>query len=184
MGGWDNPSVNPKLRSTRVDGIPRRGLDPKRVWDAAQKIADASGCEFVYKAVNGSSWVFLGLSTLKKLSKEEQTQYNDSTGWLQLVTMLLARLRKVILMRNAPPAAIAKAFHDAGRLFVQQARSAYRNNGIAVRMMLLGANLLAEISNELKQWAVDRTKAHDKAHVKSILERLLKYEQAAIMSNK
>lgn len=54
-----------------------------------------------------------------------QKKFTLSSGWLELIETILARLRKVIMMKQAPPIAIAKAFNDAGLLFLQQKKTSF-----------------------------------------------------------
>jgi len=184
VGGWENPSVKDNVAACEVKDIQRTDVEQKDVDDIAYKIAEASHVDHIYRAKNKTNWVFLGLRSLKLLDAKDRVQYNATTGWLELVVAILARLRKVIMMKQAPVMAIAKAYHDAGLLFAQQSKGTFSSNANAVKMLKLGSELLSKIANELKTWMIERSRAHNQEHVRSILQRLLQYEQATIMSGR
>eukprot|EP00466_Bigelowiella_natans_P003586 jgi/Bigna1/73294/fgenesh1_pg.23_\ len=170
--GWENPSVQDNVAACEVKDVQRTDVEQKDVDDIAYKIAEASHVDHIYRAINKTSWVFLGLKSLKLLDVKDRVQYNATIGWLELVGAILARLRKVIMMKQAPVMAIGKAYHDAGLLFAQQSKSTFSSNANAVKMLKLGSELLSKIAEELKTWLV-RGRAHDQEHVRSILKRLL-----------
>jgi len=116
------------------------------------------------------------------VEKSRRIQFSSSTSWLELVVMILARLRKVLMMKNAPPISIAKAYHDAGVLFLQQAKSSFSSNQTAVTMLNMGGTLLRDISKELTTWCVKPELRHNEQQVRTILQKLFKYEKVAIMS--
>ncbi|GAB5372338.1 hypothetical protein AAMO2058_001656900 [Amorphochlora amoebiformis] len=183
VGGWANPSVLKKYAAPEVKSIPRKDVGPKDVKEISYKIADAAKCDYIYKAVNKNNWVFLGLIGLNFLEPKKRKLYNSSTGWLELLVMILGRLRTVIRFKAAP-IAIAKAFNDAGILLLQQAKTAYSSNKTAVAMLNMGGTIARTIANELKTWVTDKSKAYDQNHIKTILQRLLEFEQKAIMSGR
>jgi len=183
VGGWENPSVQDNVAACEVKDVQRTDVEQKDVDDIAYKIAEASHVDHIYRAINKTSWVFLGLKSLKLLDVKDRVQYNATIGWLELVGAILARLRKVIMMKQAPVMAIGKAYHDAGLLFAQQSKSTFSSNANAVKMLKLGSELLSKIAEELKTWLV-RGRAHDQEHVRSILKRLLQYERATILSGR
>uniref|UniRef100_A0A7S3YE29 Uncharacterized protein n=1 Tax=Lotharella globosa TaxID=91324 RepID=A0A7S3YE29_9EUKA len=126
VGGWANPSVPKQYVGTEVKGIKNVDAEPKESDNMAHQIADASGCRYVYKAVNRANWVYLGLADLKMVDPKQRVPFNSTTGYLELVVMIIARLRKVIMMKQVQPVSIAKAYHDAGFLFFQQAKTTFR----------------------------------------------------------
>mmetsp|Transcript_17748 Transcript_17748/g.26590 ORF Transcript_17748/g.26590 Transcript_17748/m.26590 type:complete len:262 (-) Transcript_17748:35-820(-) len=184
VAGWQNPSVPSKNAAPEMKGIPRVNVSPQMVEAIARRIGDRAKSQYIYKAINKTNWVYLGLSDLKELKKKERIQYNGATGWMEFAVMIIARLRKVLSFTQVPPVSIAKAYHDAGILFLQQAQGNFSENKIAVDMLKNGARLFMTLAKELKTWSLDRRKAHEPQHVASIVMRLLEYEQAVILSKR
>jgi len=54
----------------------------------------------------------------------------------------------------------------------------------AVKTLNAGGKILMRIANDLKMWAMDARRAHNPEEVKQIMQKLLSFEQAAILSGR
>ncbi|HEU4410095.1 MAG TPA: hypothetical protein VFS43_32875 [Polyangiaceae bacterium] len=61
--GWANPSLAPTAAVPEIEGAPARltDCDADDGWRWAMRLGDACGADFLYRAPNAQTWLFLGL---------------------------------------------------------------------------------------------------------------------------
>jgi hypothetical protein len=148
--GWANRSLAPDASVPAVGGMPERiaACSEADAWMWARRVADASGADFIYRAPNPQSWMFLGLWDVRK-PVEDDAQFLAGSPWSHV-----ARVLEDLAEALAEGRDIRVLAHGYGRTFAEShvhrgTTEGERLRSIGEQLAALGERKVPDIRQEL-----------------------------------